>query len=57
LGEFVLDFFGQSQLFEHPDGHIGHVDFVPTMAVFGQTLMCVVVIVPAFAVREQRDPP
>ena len=56
-GDLVLHLFGQAQHLEEADHHVGDVDFPPAVAVDGQALMRVVVVVPAFAVAEQGDPP
>ena len=47
----------QADLFHHPDAPVGDVDFPPAVALAGDALVGVVVVVPAFAEGEDADPP
>src|ERR1700674_4645301 len=48
---------GDAQEFEDSDLNPGRVELVPSQAVAGRSGMRVVVVVPAFAERDQRNPP
>jgi len=52
-----LDFFGQPEKFQQPDGQIGGVELPPPKPVTGGGGKSVVIIVPAFAATEQGHPP
>ncbi len=52
-----LDFFGEADFFEQPDAVVVDVELVPGEAVACADGVGVVVVVPAFAAGEERDPP
>src|ERR1700742_2759542 len=51
------DLFGEADLREKPDAVVVDVDLVPLEAMTCADRMGVVIVVPAFAAREQSDPP
>ena len=52
-----MDFAGQADFGEQPNSPIVRIDLVPSKAVAGGDGVGVVVVVPAFAAGEQRNPP
>lgn len=53
----VLDVRRDSKNLERANNHPGNVDFPPAMPVSSEPLMSVMIVVPAFAIARQRDPP
>src|SRR5579864_7378504 len=49
--------FRQAEELQHLDGHPGNIEFVPSQPVPRRRGMGVMVVVPAFAERQQSDPP
>src|SRR4051794_21554626 len=53
----AIDVPDEAELLEYPDNPAGRIDLVPGHAGIGGTGMGMVVVVPAFAEREDRDEP
>ena len=57
LGNPVLDVRGDAENLQRSNDHPGDVNFIPTVPVSSESLMCMMVVVPAFAITGQSDPP